>query len=140
MGHGVTFINDKHPRATDEQGRPQTEDDWNLLETVVESGASVGSGAVILGGVRIGEGANVGAGAVVGHDVAAGETVVGNPHASWHALATTRAPSPEQLCRASGLRYLGHGQVGDDLLHRFIRSSCRCPHGNLAISCWGQRP
>ena len=67
------------PAGHERAGRLQTEDDWNLLETVVESGASVGSGAVILGGVRIGEGATVGAGAVVGHDVAAGETVVGNP-------------------------------------------------------------
>lgn len=79
VGHGVTFINDKHPRATNEQGRLQTDDDWTLLQTVVESGASVGSGAVILGGVRIGERAIVGAGAVVGHDVAPSETVVGSP-------------------------------------------------------------
>ncbi len=79
IGHGVIFVNDKHPRATDERGRLQTEDDWKLLETVVESGASLGSGAVILGGVRIGEGATVGAGAVVADDVAAGETVVGSP-------------------------------------------------------------
>jgi UDP-2-acetamido-3-amino-2,3-dideoxy-glucuronate N-acetyltransferase len=79
VGHGVTFINDKRPRATNEQGQLQTDDDWNRLETFVESGASVGSGAVILGGIRIGGGATVGAGAVVLHDVAAGDTVVGNP-------------------------------------------------------------
>jgi UDP-2-acetamido-3-amino-2,3-dideoxy-glucuronate N-acetyltransferase len=79
IGHGVVFVNDKFPRATDDSGALQTEDDWELLETVVEQGASVGSGATILGGVRIGRGATVGAGAVVTRDVAPGATVVGNP-------------------------------------------------------------
>lgn len=79
VGHGVVFVNDKHPRATDGAGGLQTEADWELLATVVERGASIGSGATILGGVRIGAGATVGAGAVVVDDVAAGATVVGNP-------------------------------------------------------------
>jgi acetyltransferase-like isoleucine patch superfamily enzyme len=79
VGHGVMFINDATPRATTEDGKLQTGDDWTLLTTVVERRASLGSGAVILGGVRIGEGALVGAGAVVTRDVAAGETVAGVP-------------------------------------------------------------
>jgi acetyltransferase-like isoleucine patch superfamily enzyme len=79
VGHGVVFINDKRPRATSASGELQTEDDWELLPTVVARGASVGSGAVVLGGVRIGEGALVGAGAVVTRDVGPGETFVGNP-------------------------------------------------------------
>ncbi|HEV7771240.1 MAG TPA: acyltransferase [Solirubrobacterales bacterium] len=79
IGHGVTFVNDKHPRATDETGAPQSEDDWELLATTVERGASIGSGATVLGGVRIGRGATVGAGAVVTRDVEPGTTVVGNP-------------------------------------------------------------
>jgi UDP-2-acetamido-3-amino-2,3-dideoxy-glucuronate N-acetyltransferase len=78
IGHGVTFVNDKFPRATDGEGQLQTEADWELLETVVERGATVGSGATILGGVRIGSGATVGAGAVVTKDVAAGAVVVGS--------------------------------------------------------------
>ena len=81
IGHGVTFVNDKFPRATDGSGALQTESDWELLTTVVERGASVGSGATILGGVRIGAGATIGAGAVVTKDVGAGETVFGNPAA-----------------------------------------------------------
>jgi UDP-2-acetamido-3-amino-2,3-dideoxy-glucuronate N-acetyltransferase len=81
IGHGVTFVNDKFPRATDGTGALQTESDWELLDTVVERGASIGSGATILGGVRIGRGATVGAGAVVTKDVNPGETVVGNPAA-----------------------------------------------------------
>jgi acetyltransferase-like isoleucine patch superfamily enzyme len=79
VGHGVTFVNDKRPRATADDGALQTADDWEMLETVVEAGASVGSGATILGGVRIGRGALVGAGAVVTRDVEPGATVVGNP-------------------------------------------------------------
>jgi acetyltransferase-like isoleucine patch superfamily enzyme len=79
VGHGVTFVNDKRPRATADGGALQTADDWEMLETVVEAGASIGSGATILGGVRIGRGALVGAGAVVTRDVEPGATVVGNP-------------------------------------------------------------
>jgi UDP-2-acetamido-3-amino-2,3-dideoxy-glucuronate N-acetyltransferase len=78
VGHGVMFINDKHPRAAT-NGQLQTADDWELVPTVVERGASLGSGAVILGGVTIGAAATVGAGAVVTRDIAPNETVVGNP-------------------------------------------------------------
>lgn len=79
VGHGVMFINDKHPRATTGSGELQSGEDWELQRTVVERGASLGSGAVILGGIRIGEDALVGAGAVVTRDVAPGETVAGSP-------------------------------------------------------------
>jgi len=79
VGHGVMFVNDKRPRATAADGELQTEDDWELLETVVERGATIGSGATILGGVRIGAGAMVGAGAVVSGDVEPGATVAGVP-------------------------------------------------------------
>jgi len=61
VGHGVTFVNDKFPRATSGDGALQTEDDWTMLRTVVGPGASIGSGAVILGGLTIGPGALVGA-------------------------------------------------------------------------------
>ena len=72
VGHGVMFVNDKYPRATTAEGALQTEADWQLLETVVERGASLGSGAIVLGGVRVGAGAIVGAGAVVTRDVERG--------------------------------------------------------------------
>jgi acetyltransferase-like isoleucine patch superfamily enzyme len=73
------FINDRTPKATTADGDLQTESDWTLEPTVIERGASLGSGAVILGGVRIGEGALIGAGAVVTRDVAPGEVVAGSP-------------------------------------------------------------
>ena len=79
VGHGVMFINDKYPRATNAGGGLQTDQDWDTLSTVVERGASIGSGAVILGGVRIGAGALVGAGAVVTCDIVPGTTVRGVP-------------------------------------------------------------
>lgn len=79
VGHGVMFINDRRPRATRDDGAPQTEADWTLERTVVRRGASIGSNATILCGVEIGECAIVGAGAVVTRDVPAGAVVVGNP-------------------------------------------------------------
>ncbi len=79
IGHGVMFINDRYPRATNAGGQPQTEADWQCIPTLVERGASMGSNATILCGVTIGAGAMVGAGAVVTHDVAPGAVVAGNP-------------------------------------------------------------
>ncbi len=93
VGHGVVFINDHRPAATAGDGRLQTEADWTVLRTVVESGASVGSGAVVLGGTTIGRGALVGAGAVVTRDVAPGETVVGSPA---RPLRPAPPPVPQQ--------------------------------------------
>lgn len=79
VGHGVIFINDKHPRATNAHGALQSEADWQVVPTIVRRRASIGSGATIICGVTIGEGAAVGAGAVVTRDVPAGSTVAGNP-------------------------------------------------------------
>jgi UDP-2-acetamido-3-amino-2,3-dideoxy-glucuronate N-acetyltransferase len=79
VGHGVIFINDKSPRATNERGELQDDSDWTLLETLVEEGASIGSAAVIVGGVRVGAGALIGAGAVVTSDVSPGAVVAGVP-------------------------------------------------------------
>lgn len=79
IGHSVTFINDRFPRATSADGRLQTEADWECVPTVVKRGASIGSGATILCGVTIGEGAIVGAGSVVTKDVQCRAIVAGNP-------------------------------------------------------------
>jgi acetyltransferase-like isoleucine patch superfamily enzyme len=79
IGHGVTFINDKYPRATNPGGGLQTEADWAVVPTHIENNASVGSSVTILCGVTIGEGAIVGAGSVVTKNVPPGAIVAGNP-------------------------------------------------------------
>jgi UDP-2-acetamido-3-amino-2,3-dideoxy-glucuronate N-acetyltransferase len=79
IGHGVKFINDIYPRATNAAGAMQTEADWSVAPTIVRRGASIGTNATVLGGVTVGERAIVGAGAVVTRDVPAGATVAGNP-------------------------------------------------------------
>ena len=79
VGHGVTFVNDRRPRATNARGELQTEADWKCERTLVKRGASIGSGVTLLGGVTIGEEAIVGAGSVVTRDVPDRTTVAGNP-------------------------------------------------------------
>jgi len=79
IGHGVVFINDRLPRATNADGSPQSEKDWTVEETVIRERASVGSAAVILCGVEIGAGALVGAGAVVTKNVPPNAVVAGHP-------------------------------------------------------------
>ena len=79
IGHNVTFINDRFPRATNEDGSLQTEADWACTPTLVKRGASIGSSATILCGVTIGENAIVGAGSVVTKDVPPNTIVAGNP-------------------------------------------------------------
>jgi acetyltransferase-like isoleucine patch superfamily enzyme len=79
IGHNVTFINDKYPEATRADGSLQTEEDWSVVPTLVESGASIGSSVTILCGVTIGAGALVGAGSVVTKDIPSGEIWAGNP-------------------------------------------------------------
>lgn len=79
IGHGVIFINDKYPRATNSEGKLQTEDDWKVIPTLVKNGATIGSNATILCNVVIGENAIVGAGSVVTKDVPPNAIVAGNP-------------------------------------------------------------
>lgn len=79
VGHNVTFINDRLPRATNCTGTLQTEADWKCEKTLVKRGASIGSGATLLCGVTVGENALVGAGSVVTRDVPPGAIVAGNP-------------------------------------------------------------
>jgi acetyltransferase-like isoleucine patch superfamily enzyme len=79
IGHNVTFINDKYPKAVNPDGSMQSDADWSCVETFVDTGASIGSGATILCGVRIGTNALVGAGSVVTRDVPDNATVSGVP-------------------------------------------------------------
>jgi len=79
VGHGVVFINDRHPRATNPDGSFKGDGDWQLERTVVRCRAAIGSGAIIMCGVTIGEGAMIGAGALVTRDVPPHSLVIGNP-------------------------------------------------------------
>lgn len=90
IGHGVMFTNDKYPRATTDDGRPQGADDWAVMQTRVGRRAAIGSNATILCGVTIGEGATIGAGAVVTRDVPAGAVVAGVPARIVKAASCTK--------------------------------------------------
>jgi len=79
IGHNVTFINDRYPRATNGEGLLQSEADWDCIGTLVKSGASIGSGATLLCGITVGENALIGAGSVVTKNVPPNSVVAGNP-------------------------------------------------------------
>ena len=79
IGHNVTFINDRYPRATAAGGGLQTEKDWKCVPTLIKRGASIGSSVTILCGITVGERAVVGAGSVLTKDVPSGAVVAGNP-------------------------------------------------------------
>jgi len=79
VGHNVSFINDKYPKAVNPDGSMQSDTDWQVVKTRVCKGASIGTSATILCGIRIGKNAIVGAGAVVTKDVPDKAVVAGNP-------------------------------------------------------------
>ena len=79
VGHNVTFINDKHPRATNVDGSMQSDADWKVVETFIRKGASIGSSSTIMCGITIGENSIIGAGAVVTKDVPPNSIAAGVP-------------------------------------------------------------
>lgn len=89
IGHNVTFINDRHPRAVNPDGSMQSDADWQVTPTVVGQGASIGSSSTILCGITIGAGALIGAASLVLTDVPPGEIWAGNP-----AKFIKKAPQP----------------------------------------------
>lgn len=70
IGPNATFTNDLFPRS---------KQNFELLQTIVKDGASIGANATILPGITIGQGAMVAAGSVVTKDVPPNVLVVGNP-------------------------------------------------------------
>lgn len=71
LGPSMTFTNDMYPRSFNMN--------WEIVETLVKRGASIGANAVIRCGITIGEYSMVGAGSVVIKDVPAHALVAGNP-------------------------------------------------------------
>ena len=94
IGHNVTFINDKYPRATNNNGELQTEADWKVEPTLVKKGTSIGSGVTILSNVTIGENAIVGAGSLVTKDVPANAIVAGSPARVLRKIKRGKGPRP----------------------------------------------
>jgi UDP-2-acetamido-3-amino-2,3-dideoxy-glucuronate N-acetyltransferase len=70
VGPNATFTNDRVPRA-----HPH----WEIVETIVEEGASIGANATIICGIRLGRHCMVAAGAVVTKDVPDFGLVMGAP-------------------------------------------------------------
>jgi acetyltransferase-like isoleucine patch superfamily enzyme len=102
IGHGVMFTNDLYPGATTSSGALQTDADWQVLPTVVHSGASIGSNATLLPGIVIGPGAMVGAGAVVTRDVPDHAIVAGAPA---RIIGDTREVAATTSSRTAGRRH-----------------------------------
>jgi acetyltransferase-like isoleucine patch superfamily enzyme len=77
VGPGVTFTNDLNPRAFDPN--------WQITETYVRTGASIGARSTIVCGNTLGELSLVGAGSVVTRNVSPLELVAGVPaqHRGW---------------------------------------------------------
>ena len=71
VGPNACFTNDLVPRAFNQN--------WEITETTVNEGASIGANATIVCGVNIGKFSMIGAGAVVTKDVPDFSLVVGNP-------------------------------------------------------------
>ena len=81
IGHGVTFINDNHPRSVNAQGNLENEKDWvdRFVNTNIGNNVSIGSGTTILGGIGVDNGAMIGAGSMVTKNIPGGEIWAGNP-------------------------------------------------------------
>jgi len=108
VGPSAVFTNDRFPRAS--------APDWELVETWVRHGASIGANATVVCGVEIGAWATVAAGSVVTRDVAAHELVAGNParRLGWvcrcgRVLVRTTDSIPATVCTTCGERFEGSG-------------------------------
>jgi UDP-2-acetamido-3-amino-2,3-dideoxy-glucuronate N-acetyltransferase len=69
IGPSVTFTNDKYPRINAK---------WELLQTIVKRGASIGAGSIVLP-VTIGRNSLIGAGSVVTKNIPDNVIAMGNP-------------------------------------------------------------
>jgi len=106
VGPSVVFTNDQYPRASSS--------DWEVVDTWVRRGASIGANATLVCGVEVGEWGTVAAGSVVTHEVAPHELVAGNParRLGWvcrcgRVLARTTGELPPTTCAACGETFGG---------------------------------
>ncbi|HEX3110106.1 MAG TPA: acyltransferase [Thermoanaerobaculia bacterium] len=101
VGPYVVFTNDMAPRVGNKS--------WKVVETNLETGASLGAGTIVRCGVTIGAFAMIGAGAIVTHDIPAFHLAVGVP------------ARPRQKVCACGQTFLPIGCDHEPL----IRDCCR---------------
>lgn len=106
VGPHVVFTNDRFPRAINPDGSLKTDDDWEVGETTVEDGASLGARSVILPGLHLGAWSLVGAGSVVTRDVPAYAIVAGVParRVGW-ACACGRQLDDGLRCASCAISY-----------------------------------
>lgn len=71
IGPHVIFTNDLVPRSTNL--------DWEVMETDLLTGCSIGAGSIIICGIRIGEFSLIGAGSVVTQNIPPFHLAMGNP-------------------------------------------------------------
>ena len=79
VGHNVTFINDRFPKAINSEGALKTEQEWTLEETIIEDQVSIGSGSTIMCGITIGKNSLIGAGSLVTKNIPPNVVAYGNP-------------------------------------------------------------
>jgi acetyltransferase-like isoleucine patch superfamily enzyme len=79
IGPAAILTNDRFPRAITADGDLATADDWEISETHLGLGCSIGAGAIVVAGHDVGSYALVAAGAVVTQEVPAHGLVMGNP-------------------------------------------------------------
>jgi UDP-2-acetamido-3-amino-2,3-dideoxy-glucuronate N-acetyltransferase len=106
VGPSAVFTNDRFPRAASP--------DWEVVDTWVRHGASIGANATVVCGIEIGAWATVAAGSVVTRSVAPHELVAGNParRLGWvcrcgRVLARTTDQLSATTCVACGETFEG---------------------------------
>ena len=123
VGPHVCFTNDLFPRSTTLDGELKSAEDWQIVPTLVEYGASIGGGSVIRCGNSIGRFALVGAGSVVTHDIQPHALVFGNP-ARLHGYVCRCAHPLTQIHRDAAHRLVGWcGSCEQDCVLPAISSS-----------------
>lgn len=108
VGPHVVFTNDLYPRSTDSNFGILGDGEWEVGETVVEDGASLGANSTVLPNVTIGAWALVGSGAVVTRDVAPYAIVAGSParQIGWACVCGRKVIS--ETCEKCGKVPAGH--------------------------------
>jgi len=105
VGPHVCFTNDRYPRAINVDGSLKggaDNPDWDVTNTIVKKGASIGANSTILSGLTIGEYAMIGAGSVVTKDVPAQGLVFGNPATNQGRVCKCGAVLREDTCMICG--------------------------------------